>query len=67
MEGMESTQIDQQTLVVSPVNTDCESTKVIVCPRCDRRRERERGYAREARKRKKLLKAEEKEEGETED
>ena len=44
---------------------DTEPTKiekvVVSCPRCDRRRERERGYAREARKKKKLAKVEEEE------
>ena len=52
---MESAHVNQQVLAVMSVDTDTTPTKVEKsCPRCDRRRERERGYAREARKKKKM-------------
>ena len=53
---MESAHVNQQVPAVMSVDTDTTPTKVekSSCPRCDRRRERERGYAREARKKKKM-------------
>jgi len=66
---MESAHVEPQSQVVSIVGLDNEPTKdEKPCPRCERRRERERGYAREARKRKKAAAAaEEEEEGEVKD
>lgn len=66
---MESAHVEPQSQVVSTVELDSEPTKdEKPCPRCERRRERERGYAREARKRKKAAAVEEEEEeGEVKD
>jgi hypothetical protein len=52
---MESAHVETQQPEVSMVKASTEPIFVYVpCPRCERRKERERGYAREARKRKKL-------------